>query len=82
MAIMKRDIHPVLEEILESQTVHDQEGRISPLRYSIDINEGLFLREIVARVRPTATIEIGCAHGISSAFICEQLQRACLRPGI
>jgi len=72
---MNRTLSPILKEILETQTVIDQEGQRSPLKYSIDINEGFFLQEMLARVRPRATIEIGCGHGISTAFICEELAR-------
>ena len=60
--------------------VVDQTGVELPLKYEVDVNEGGFLQEMVARVKPKSSIEIGCAHGISSTFICEELARSC--PGV
>lgn len=70
-----RHLHPVLKNIFDSGKVTDHRGRTSDLRYSVDLEEGFFLQNLIDETRPHATIEIGCAHGISSIFICEELRR-------
>jgi predicted O-methyltransferase YrrM len=39
----------------------------------MDAAEGALLQRTIAAVRPTATLEIGMAYGVSSLFMCEAL---------
>lgn len=70
----------VLETILDTQQISD--GRESlPLRHpdfpnlavAIDRAEGALLQRAIADVRPRTSLEIGCAYGVSTLFICEAL---------
>jgi len=44
------------------------------LQWNISAEEGRFLQELIRAKRPSKSIEIGCAYGISSLFICEALR--------
>ena len=73
-------MNAVLEEIVTTQQVTDGARRL-PLRHpdfpaslvAVDPAEGAFLQEIVRSVQPRVSIEIGCAYGVSSLYICEAL---------
>jgi len=75
-------MNSVLESILATETVSD--GReILPLRHPdfpnlpvhLDFLEGTFLQRVIEDLRPHVTLEIGCAYGISSLYICEALSQ-------
>jgi len=75
-------MNAVLADILTSQQVSD--GTTSfPLRHpdfpdlpvAVDPGEGALLQRIVDGVRPARSLEIGCAYGVSSLYICEALSR-------
>lgn len=65
----------LLDQIFEKEVVRDSEEREHPLKANISREEGEFLRKILRETRPTNTIEVGCAYGISSLFICSELQQ-------
>jgi predicted O-methyltransferase YrrM len=75
-------MNAVLADILTSQQVSD--GTTSfPLRHpdfpdlpvAVDPAEGAWLQTIVADLEPVRSLEIGCAYGVSSLYICEALAR-------
>jgi len=76
-------MNAVLADILTSQQVSDG-TRSFPLRHpdfpgspvAVDPAEGAWLQRIVADLGPTRSLEIGCAYGVSSLYICEALARA------
>lgn len=73
-------MNAVLESILETQTVSDGTHTL-PLRHPdfpqlpvhVDKAEGAFLQAIIATLRPSTTLEVGCAYGVSTLYICEAL---------
>jgi predicted O-methyltransferase YrrM len=75
-------VNTVLERILATQTVADGDRQL-PLRHpdfptlpvAIDRAEGQLLQHIVMDVRPRISLEIGCAYGVSTLYICEALTR-------
>src|SRR5215472_4002784 len=75
-------VNAVLERILATQSVTDGD-RLLPLRHpdfptlpvAIDPAEGQLLQHIVMDVRPRVSLEIGCAYGVSTLYICEALTR-------
>lgn len=79
---MKSQQHPIIpakqlvEEILKTKRVSNKDEQIIPLRGNIDLAEGNFLQSLI-KDDPTIqkTLEIGCAFGISSLFICDALQQ-------
>lgn len=61
-------------EILSSRKVEGPNGEQYQLEANIDAGLGELLQQIIAEIRPKHTLEIGLAYGISSLYICEQLQ--------
>jgi predicted O-methyltransferase YrrM len=56
------------------QVRRDRWRNNSPLLGAISEEEGNFIQEIIRSARPQVSIEVGCAYGISSLFICEALR--------
>jgi predicted O-methyltransferase YrrM len=75
-------MNAVLADIVTSQQVSDG-TRSFPLRHprfpgmpvAVDPDEGAWLQRIVADIQPYRSLEIGCAYGVSSLYICEELAR-------
>jgi predicted O-methyltransferase YrrM len=73
-------MNAVLRSILSSDSVTDGE-RTFPLRHPdfpdlpvhMDKAEGALLQEIIRRVKPRVSLEIGFAYGVSTLYICEAL---------
>lgn len=65
----------LLEEIFSTRTVYDANGKQYPLDGNVDVNEGVFLQELIRKYKPQQTIEVGCAFGISSLYICSELEK-------
>lgn len=66
-------IEKQIEEIFNSKCVFDINGVKHDLGSNIDKNEGEFLCDIIKKNDIKNTIEVGCAMGISSLFICSAL---------
>ncbi len=65
----------ILEEIFRTRIVYDANGKQYPLDGNIDENEGAFLQGLIRKYQPQKTIEVGCAFGISSLYICSELDK-------
>lgn len=65
----------LLKDIFEKKLVYDDVGNKYNLDSNIDEMEGHFLTTLIQKYKPQNTIEIGCAHGISSLFICSELEK-------
>jgi|YelNatPaOPRAMG01_1025707.scaffolds.fasta_scaffold69314_2 predicted O-methyltransferase YrrM len=63
----------LLQEIFKDQTVFDEKGNKHTLTSNIDEKEGEFVYDLIKKFKPVNTIEIGCAMGISSLYICMAL---------
>jgi predicted O-methyltransferase YrrM len=74
-------MNPVLETILATSRVEDPSGNEYPLDSGISRNECRFVSEIIGSDPSIRrTLEVGCAHGISSLAICASLsERASAR---
>jgi predicted O-methyltransferase YrrM len=69
----------VIEEIYETGMVRDASGNEYALSSTIDPAEGDFLSRLIRSDGSiTKTLEVGCAFGLSSLYICEALRD---RPG-
>lgn len=64
----------LLDEILRTRVVQTSDGREIPLTSEVDEQEGELLERIVSQPDVSNTIEIGCANGISSMYICGALR--------
>ncbi|OAI42549.1 hypothetical protein AYO41_04030 [Verrucomicrobia bacterium SCGC AG-212-E04] len=68
-------MEPVISKIYESGTVVGRSGKIHPLQSSVDCDEGEFLFRIIQEdAGIVRTLEVGCAHGLSSLYICSALR--------
>jgi len=65
----------LIQDIFERSQVADESGNIHPLRDGIDPEEGALLLSLIWQHKFTRTLEIGCAFGVSSLYICEALSR-------
>jgi len=68
-------LNQVLEEILKSGYVKSPKGDLVKLRGGITQEEGEFLTEIIVKLKPNATLEVGLAYGISALFICQAVKK-------
>ena len=75
-------MNSVLERILETRQVSDGYGNL-PLSHpdfpalpvAVTPEEGALIQQIVADVRPRLSVEIGCAYGVSTLYVCENARR-------
>lgn len=67
-------MNPVLERILNTRKVRVGDREVE-LGSEIPKGEGQFLWDLITSNRPARTLEIGCAFGVSSLFICDALSR-------
>jgi len=73
-------LNAVLERIIETRQVSDG-TRSLPLSHpdfphlpvAIDRAEGRLLQRVIADIKPRTSLEIGCAYGVSTLYICEAL---------
>lgn len=69
----------MIDEVYRTRTVRDAQGNKYQLSSEIDRSEGEFLLNLISTDSSIVrSIEIGCAYGLSSLFICEGLKD---RPG-
>ena len=67
-------MNDVLKEILNTQTVKDNQNKIHKLHSNTGELQGYFLQDILKKIKPKATLEIGLAYGISSLFLLEVIK--------
>lgn len=65
----------LLAEIFNNGTVSNLDGKTFPLHSSIDDKEGEFLQQLITTYKPQNSLEIGCAYGLSSLYICDAMQK-------
>jgi predicted O-methyltransferase YrrM len=64
----------LIEEILRTGVVRDATGNEYPLHSSVDRSEGEFVAGLITADHAVRrTLEIGCAYGLSSLYICAAL---------
>jgi predicted O-methyltransferase YrrM len=66
-------MNPLLQEILTSGSLTDENGNKTPLHSAISIEEVNFISEMIASHHLSRAVEIGCAMGISSLAIADAL---------
>jgi predicted O-methyltransferase YrrM len=67
-------MNEVLRSILSNGCVTSEDGKIRTLESAISQEEGDFIQEMIRSARPRVSLEVGCAYGISSLYICEALR--------
>lgn len=65
-------MNTVLKEILETGQVSDGRETL-PLTSFMDEREGELISSVVKFVRPTTSLEVGFAYGVSAMFVCQGL---------
>jgi len=66
-------MNPVLAEMLATGSVVAPDGSTIALDYNISTEEGEAIQRLIREIRPRVTLEVGCAYGVSTLFICEAL---------
>ncbi len=66
----------ILEEILATKTVIAQDGITYELHSAIDPVEGAAIVDVIENHKISRTLEIGCAYGVSSLYICDALSQS------
>jgi predicted O-methyltransferase YrrM len=69
------EIDKLINEIFSKKVVFDENGKEIALSANIDQEEGAFLKRIVQSLKPERSIEVGCANGVASLFICSELEK-------
>jgi predicted O-methyltransferase YrrM len=69
-------MNPVLAEMLATRRVAAADGSTMPLDHNISPEEGAAIQRLIREIKPRVTLEVGCAHGVSTLFICEALAEA------
>jgi predicted O-methyltransferase YrrM len=64
----------VLQRILSTSAVRRADGTEAPVHSHISETEGEFIQSLVRSHKPRVSLEVGCAFGISSLYICEALK--------
>src|SRR5215475_5113327 len=67
-------MNEVLKSIVSEGAVVTDGGITRPLHSAISREEGDFIQAIIRRSRPKVGLEVGCAYGVSSLYICEALR--------
>ena len=67
-------MNEVLRSILSDGHVTTADGTTRPLASAISPEEGNFLQQVIRNARPQVSLEVGCAYGISSLYICAALR--------
>lgn len=67
-------MHAILEQIFDSRTVSRPDGSQIGYHSGISPEEGRFIQYLIRENRPKTTLEVGCAYGVSSLFICEAMK--------
>ena len=67
------DAEKLLEKILNSNKVEDAKGNVYDLNSNLNKEEGIFIQQLIDKNKPLNTLEIGCAYGVSSLYICSKL---------
>jgi predicted O-methyltransferase YrrM len=68
-------VNPVLERIFEKGTVTDGTATYPLGHYHMDAEEGRILERALEATKPSLTLEVGMAYGVSTLFICDVLAR-------
>jgi predicted O-methyltransferase YrrM len=68
-------VNATLKQIVETGYTKTPEGESLRVHSSISADEGLLLQELIWRFKPTITLEIGLAFGVSALYICEAMER-------
>lgn len=66
-------MNEVLETILATHSVVDDEGTTYPVHSQIPSADGERLQRLIRDARPQTTLEIGLAYAVSALYICEAL---------
>lgn len=64
-------IDSYIDQILVSKEVTDTDGKKYHLNSNVDQEEGKFINHLISSNNFKNTLEIGCAYGLSSMFICK-----------
>jgi predicted O-methyltransferase YrrM len=64
-----------LKNIMDNQSIIKPDGEHIPLHSSVSLEEGLFIQQVIAKVQPKSSLEVGLAFGISAMLACSWRRR-------
>lgn len=65
----------LIDEVYRTRTVRDSQGNVYELSSEVDRQEGEYLLDLISSDSSIVkSIEVGCAYGLSSLYICEGLK--------
>ncbi len=67
-------MNAILKRLLDTKTVTDGKT-IYPLHSHMKPEEGELIQRVIASIRPSTTLEVGMAYGISTLFVCDALAK-------
>lgn len=67
-------MNPILRELIETGRAVSAAGRAVEIHSGISPAEGAVLQELVRAVKPTKSLEVGLAYGMSALYICDALE--------
>jgi predicted O-methyltransferase YrrM len=70
---LRQSMNPILANILATGVVEAPDGTKQALHSNIPAAEGTLLQKLIHATKPKVSIEVGCAFGISSLYICEAM---------
>jgi predicted O-methyltransferase YrrM len=65
----------VLERILASGEVQDDEGNLLALHSNVKAEDGQRIAACIERYGISRTLEVGCGYGVSSLYICDAISK-------
>lgn len=68
-------MNPILKEMIETGYAKGPNGERVKLHSQIPSLEGEFFQELISQCKPTVTLEVGLAFGVSSLYICDALEK-------
>ena len=68
-------INPIVQQIYDTDHIVNGDGETVLLEYEVSLEDGKFLQSLIhERSWISQTLEIGCAYGMSSLFICGAIE--------
>jgi predicted O-methyltransferase YrrM len=74
IVLRRSPMNEVIERIYRTGQVEDAQGNVYRLVSSVTYEVGIVLYQLVRALKPSRTVEVGMAYGLSTLFICQGLR--------
>lgn len=62
-------LHPILQQVFDTNLVYDDQGNAIPLDSNVSLEEALLLASAIMEIKPSCSVEVGLAKGVSTLAI-------------